>query len=232
MTLGMKKLAVLAATAAVLALAGCSVDTTATFSDDDAKTILFGEATQSALGSLGFSGETNTIATDTVEKYVASVSGGADVLDPVKCENSVRLLVLLDRDKTSQDTFYELPSLFAGDSTVRVQARLFATDAEAKSFVTDFQKAVEGCPSFTDTNAGSTIGVRVKVSEADADGKGFRMDTLAGTTANPSSFRSYIVREGNLAIAVQGETATDDDANLLVAATTAFYAQLTAGDAE
>jgi hypothetical protein len=31
---------------------------------------------------------------------------------------------------------------------------------------------------------------------------------------------------------VQGETATDDDANLLVAATTAFYAQLTAGEPE
>jgi hypothetical protein len=228
----MKKLPVLAAAVALLALSGCAADSTATFDDGAAQTILFGEATQSALGSLGFSGETNTISTDTVQKYIAGVSGGADVFDPAECENSARPLILADKDKSSQDTFYALPTLFAGSTTVAVQARLFSTDAAAQQFVTDFQKAVEGCSAFTDTQGGSTIGVRVSVSEADPDGKGFRMDTLAGTTANPTSFRTYVVRDGNLAIAVQGGTKTDGEANLVVAATTALYAQLTAGDAE
>jgi hypothetical protein len=228
----MKKLPLLGIAVALLALVGCASDTTATFTDADARAILFGESTQSALGALTFSGSTNTISTDTVEKYVAGVSGSGDVFDPAACENSVRPLILADRDKASQDTFYALPALVSGSTTVTVQARLFSTDAAAKQFVTDFQKATEGCPAFTDTQNGSTIGVRVSVSEADADGKGFRMDTLAGTSANPSSFRTYIVRDGNLAIAVQGATKTDGDANLLVAASTAFYGQLTAGQSE
>lgn len=215
--------------AVILALTGCAADPTATFTDEQAQTVLFGEKTQSALGAVGFSGETNTISTDTVQKYVAGVSGGTGTFDPAECENSARPLILTDKDASSQDTFYALPGLINGSTTVTVQGRLFGSDASAKQFVAEYQKAVEACSAFTNTQDGSTIGVRVTVSEADPDAKGFRMDTIAGTTANNTSFRTYIVRDGNLAIAVQGATKTDDDANLVVAASTAFYAQLTAG---
>lgn len=227
----MKKLVLLAA-AALVALTGCAADTHATFTDQQSQTVLFGQGTQSSLGALGFSGATNTIATDTVEKYLEGVKGGGDIFNPATCEDSARVLILANRDAASQDTFYALPALVAGSTIVNVKARLFSTDGAAKQFIADYQKAVEGCPSFTDTQGTDTIGVRVAVSEADADGKGFRMDTLAGTTASPTSFRTYIVREGNLAIAVQGVTATDDDANLLVAASTALYAAMTAGAQE
>ena len=221
----MKKLPLLGIAVALLALSGCATDTTATFTDADAQTILFGQPTQATLGKLGYTAEKNTLSTASVETYLANVSGNADVIDPAKCANVVRPLLLTDRDASSQDTFYELPHLIAGGSIVTVQARLFSTDAAAEAFLTDFHKAVADCPQFTDTQGSDTIGVAVAVSDPDPDGRGFFMDTVAGTSDAARAFRTYIVRQGNLAIAVQGVANTPADDTLLVDTTSALYAK-------
>lgn len=216
---------------AVLALSGCAADK-ATFTDDDAKAILFGQVTQASLTSLGLTASSNTIATDTVQHYVAGVTDGDAGIDPEKCANSARLLILADQDKASADTFYALPNLTSGPTVIGVKARLFASDSAAQKFVEQFQKANEDCPKFTAVNDGSTDQVEVTVSEAADDSKGFRLDTVAGVNNQLLTIRTYIVREGNLAIAVQAQTNSEDDANLLIAASAAIYAQLTNGQAE
>ncbi len=215
----------------ILALAGCAPET-ATFTDDGAKSILFGQVTQASLSSLGLRPVKNEIATDSVKNYVAGVTDKTSGIDPAECADSARLLILAKQDKSSDDIFYALPNLTSGDTAIAVKARLFTSDNEAQKFVADYQKANEGCPEFTDTENGTTVGVRVTVSEAAEDSKGFRLDTVAGTAADATTFRTYIVREDNLVVAVQGATKDDTDANLLVAASAAIYAQLTAGQAE
>jgi len=229
----MKKLSVLAAAAALLALAGCaaSAPSPATFSDPDVKEILFGEAAQASLGELGFTAERNTLATAPVATYLANVASG-DVIDPERCAESARPLLLSGRDADSTDPFYELPTLIAGSSVVTVQARLFADDATAAAFLDDFHAAVAACPQFTDTQASDaqgadTVGVAVAVSDPDPDGRGFFIDTVAGTPEAARSFRTYIVRQGNLAFAVRGAATTDADDALLVGTSSALYARAT-----
>jgi hypothetical protein len=209
---------------AVLALSGCAADR-ATFTDDDAQAVLFGQVTQASLTSLGLKAASNTIQTDSVKNYLAGVTDDDSGIVPAECANSARLLVLADQDKNSSDTFYALPNLTSGSTVIGVKARLFSSDSAAETFVGEFQKANEECPKFT---AGSDQ-VEVTVSEAADASKGFRLDTVAGVNNQLLTIRTYIVREGNLAIAVQAQTNTDDDANLLVAASAAIYAQLTAG---
>ena len=226
----MKKL--LGAALVLLALAGCAAPATATFTDEDAQSVLFGQVTQASLKSLGFSPSSNTIATDSVKNYVAGVTDTAADVEPAECANALRLLILTDQDADSTDTFYALPNLTSGTTTVAVKARLFGSDDAAQKFIADFQKANEGCPDFTATANGSTDQVNVTVSEVADESKGFRLDTVAGVDNEVLTYRTYIVREGNLAVAVQGATKTDDDANLLVAASAAIYAQLTNGQAE
>lgn len=227
----MKKLPLLGVALALLALGGCASDTT-TFTDDDAQAILFGQLTQAEFSSLGLTPGSNTIATDSVKSYVAGVTDGDSVIDPKECANAVRLLILADQDKNSADTFYALPTLTSGETSISVKGRLFATDGAAQKFVGDFEKANQGCPAFTDTQGNQSIDLTVTVSESADDSKGFRLDTVAGAPDGATTFRTYIVREGNLVIAIQGVTKTDDDANLLVATSAAIYAQLTAGQAE
>ena len=213
---------------ALLALTGCAAPA-ATFTDDDAKAILFGEVTQTSLSSLGLTPASNTIASDSVGAYLKGV--GETDIEPAECANSARLLVLADQDAESTDTFYALPNLTSGATTIAVKARLFGSDAAAQRFVADFQKANEGCPDFTATVNGSTDRVNVTVSEVSDDDEGFRLDTVAGVDGEVLTIRTYIVREGNLVIALQAPTNTDDDANLLIAASAAIYAQLTNGQA-
>ncbi len=226
----MKKLLAVAVVA-VLALSGCAAEK-ATFTDDDAKSILFGQVTQASLTSLGLTPASNTIQTDSVKNYVAGVTDGDAGIQPAECANAARLLILADQDVNSSDTFYALPNLTSGTTVVAVKARLFGSDAAGAKFIADFQKANEGCPNFTATTNGSTDQVQVTVSEAATDSKGFRLDTVAGVNNQVLTIRTYIVREGNLAVAVQAQTNSDTDANLLVAASTAIYAQLTAGQAK
>ena len=223
----MKKSLLAVALVAVLALSGCAADK-ATFTDDDAKAILFGQVTQASLTSLGLTPSSNTIATDSVKNYVAGVTDGAAGITPAECANAARLLILADQDKESADTFYALPNLTSGKTVIGVKARLFTSDSAAQKFIADFQKANEDCPKFT----ADTDQVEVTVSEAADDSKGFRLDTVAGVDNQFLTIRTYIVREGNLAVAVQAKTDTDDDANLLIAASAAIYAQLTNGQSE
>ncbi|MBX3098868.1 MAG: hypothetical protein KF761_04745 [Salinibacterium sp.] len=223
----MKKLPLLGVAVALLVLSGCATGTTtggtATFADADAQTVLFGKDTQASLAKLGYTAEKNVLSTASVETYLANVSSIADVIDPAKCANTVRPLLLPDRDVNSQDTFYGLPHLITGGLVVTVQARLFPTDADAEAFLADFHKAVADCPKFTDTQGSDTIGVVVSVSDPDPDGRGFFMDTVAGTSDAARAFRTYIVRQGNLAIAVQGVANTADADTLLVNTTSALY---------
>jgi len=227
----MKKRLLAVGLIAVLALSGCAADK-ATFTDDDAKAILFGQVTQGSLTSLGLTPSSNTIATDSVKNYVAGVTDADAGIDPASCANSARLLILADQDKESADTFYALPNLTSGSTVIGVKARLFGSDSAAQKFIAEFQKANEGCPKFTAVNNGSTDQVEVTVSEAAKDDKGFRLDTVAGVNNQLLTIRTYIVRESNLAVAVQAKINSDDDANLLVAASAAIYAQLTNGQAE
>ena len=215
---------------AVLALAGCAPASTATFTDDQAQAILYGEVTRTSLGSLGLTPASNTIASDSVGAYLKGV--GETDIEPAECANSARLLILADEDAESTDTFYALPNLTSGATTIAVKARLFGSDAAAQQFVADFQKANEGCPDFTATVNGSTDQVNVTVSEVSDDDEGFRLDTVAGVDGEVLTIRTYIVREGNLVIALQAPTNTDDDANLLIAASAAIYAQLTDGQSK
>lgn len=226
----MKKLIVVAV-AAVLALSGCAAQP-ATFTDDDAKQVLFGDITQASLTSLGLSTSDSTIQTDTVANYVAGISDGDTAFDPEECADSARPLVLLGDDAKSTDTFYAMPTLTSGSTSITVRARLFGSDAAAETFIAKFQSANENCTDFTVAQSGKTDQVQLTVSEAADDSKGFRLDTVAGVDNQVITIRTYIVREGNLAIAVQGQTNTDDDANLLVAASAAIYAQLTDGQPE
>lgn len=228
----MKKLPLLAAAVALLALSGCAVDSTASFTDANAQEILFGKDTQASFGTLGYTAEKNTLATDSVGNYLANVADAEDVFKPAKCGNSARPLLLADRDKGSTDTFYELPTLVTGASVVTVQARLFSTDAAAKAFLTDFHTAVAECPQFTDTQGSDTIGVAVAVSDEDPDGRGFFIDTVAGTSDAARTFRTYIVLQGNLAFAVQGIATSDDDDKLLVSTSSVLYARASKGTAE
>lgn len=224
----MTTLPLLGAVLALLTLTGCAGGTAA-FTDDDAQAILFGEVTQASLASLGLTPASNTIATDSVSSYVAGVTDGDSVIDPEKCANSARLLILADQDRDSADRFYAIPALTSGATTISVKARLFSGDRAAQSFVGDVEKANRECPSFTDTQGGRSIQLRVTVSESATDGKGFRLDTVAGTPGGATTIRTYLVREGNLVLAVQAPTRTDGDATLLVAAAAAIYARLTAG---
>jgi len=212
------------AVAAVLLLSGCAAET-ATFTDDQAQGILFGQLTQASLNSLGLAAASNTIQTDSVGNYVAGVTDGDAGIEPAECANSARLLILADQDKGSDDTFYVLPNLTSGSTVIGVRARLFGSDGAAEKFMADFQAANEGCPKFT---AGNDR-VEVTVSEAADDSKGCRLDTVAGVDDQLLTIRTDIVREGNLAVAVQAQTNSDTDSNLLVAASAAIYAQLTGG---
>ena len=227
----MKKRLLAVGLVAVLALSGCAADKAA-FTDDDAKAILFGQVTQTSLSSLGLTPSSNTIATDSVKNYVAGVTDSAAGITPAECANAARLLILTDQDKQSADTFYALPNLTSGKTVIAVKARLFASDSAAQKFIGEYQKANEECPKFTAENKGSTDQVEVTVSEAAKDSEGFRLDTVAGVDNQLLTIRTYIVREGNLAVALQAQTNTDDDANLLIAASAAIYAQLTNGQAE
>lgn len=228
----MKKLPLLVAALALLALSGCAADSTASFTDADAQEILFGKDTQASFGTLGYTAEKNTLATDSVANYLANVSDATDVFAPAKCGNSARPLLLSGRDASSTDRFYELPTLVTGSAVVTVQARLFSTDAAAKAFLTDFHTAVAACPQFTDTKGGDTIGVAVAVSDQDPDGRGFFIDTVAGTSDAARSFRTYIVLQGNLAFAVQGVATNDADDKLLVNTSSVLYARASKGSAE
>lgn len=215
------------AVVAVLALSGCAAPTV-TFTDGQAQSILFGQLTQASLSSLGLTPSSNTIQSDSVGKYVSGVFDSDSDIQPAECADSSRLLVLESQDEKSTDTFYVLPNFTSGTTVIGVKARLFGSDEAAAKFIADFQAANEACPTFT----ADADQVEVTVLEAAEDGKGFRLDTVAGVDNQLLTIRTYIVREGNLAVAVQAQTNTDDDANLLVAASAAIYAQLTNGQAE
>jgi hypothetical protein len=223
----MTRLPLLAALVGVLALAACT-SAPATYTDDDAKEILFGQATQSSLADLGLTPANNTIQTDSVKNYVAGVTDGSSSIEPAECANSARLLILTDSDKQSTDTFYGLPKLDSAITSISVRARLFASDDAARAFVEDFQKATEACPSFTD--AGTPVAV--SVSDSVKDGEGFRLDTVAGAGSEATSFRAFVGRSGNLVVAVVGPVALKEQVTLLESASTALFSRLATGKPE
>lgn len=225
----MKKL--LVAALVLVSLAGCTASTT-TFTDADAQDIIFGQITQASLTSLGLTAASNTIQSDTVGNYVAGVSDGDTAFEPAECADSARPLVLLEADAESTDTFYALPALTSGSTAITTRARLFGTDAAAQAFLAEFQRANEACSEFTVTQGDTTDHVELTVSEAAENDEGFRLDTVAGVDNQLLTIRTYVVREGNLVLAIQAPTASDADANLLIAASAAFYARLTNGQAE
>lgn len=217
----------LLALAAVLLLSGCTPSATTTFGGDETESILFGQVTQTSLASIGLTPADNTLQTDTVANYVAAVSGGE--FTPAECGDSARPLVLLRADAASTDTFYALPTLTSGTTAIDVRARRFATDDAAQAFMAAFQFANENCTDFSVTQGGTTDLVNLTVSEAAEQSKGFRLDTVAGVGNQAFTYRTYLVREGNLAISVQGAVTNETDAALIVAASAAIYAQLTRG---
>lgn len=222
----MKKLALVVV--AVLALSGCAASS-AEFTDARAQDVVFGQSAQAELSAIGLTHSGNTISKDSVSAYVAgTVTDSKTTFSPEKCTDAVYLLILGAQDAGSTDTFYAFPSLTSGQSVINVKARLFASDDAAKAFVEKYEKANQDCRDVTATQGTSTDRLQLTVSEAAKDGKGFRLDTLAGVDTKITQYRTYIVREGNLVVAVQGAVPDDASANLVVGASAAIYAQMTA----
>jgi hypothetical protein len=155
----------------------------------------------------------------------------APAVQPESCRNSVGPLVLFAQDEAAEGTVFQPPPVFrdipGADLAASVFARRFPSAADAEAFVDALRAERSACPAF-DTASGTHVEQSVVEGDFTVPAVGFSFAVTPPGGDASASFE-WILRTGNVAIAVDAATPDPETVEALRALAADYAQALTDG---
>ena len=166
-----------------------------------------------------------------VADYRDAQLADAPVVQPESCRNSISPLVLFAQDEAAEGTVFQPPPVFrdlpGADLAASAFARRFPSAADAEAFVDALRAERSACPAF-DTATGTHVEQSVAEGDFAVPSVGFSVAVTPPDGDASASFE-WILRSGNVAIAVDAATPGPEAVEALRALAGEYAEALTGG---